>query len=71
MGAALLMGRELVKLAEQHGWVDVGGSNHPFVLKKPGKRPVPVRHKLQNPNEIRGILKQLEIPKSAWPAIVA
>lgn len=34
-------------------------------------RPVPVRHKLQNPNEIRGILKQLGIPRTDWPAVVA
>lgn len=68
MGSALLKGIEIVKLAERHGWIDVGGTNHPYLLKKAGKRPVPVREKLQNPNEIMAILKQLEIPKRDWPA---
>lgn len=71
MGSALMDGVDLVRLAERHGWVDVGGSKHPFLLKKLGKRPVPVRNKLQNPNEIRAILKQLEIPRTEWPAVVA
>ncbi len=71
MGTALMDGREIVRLAEQHGWREVGGTRHPYLLKKSGKPPVPVRHKLQNPNEIRGILKQLEIPRGEWPAVVA
>lgn len=70
MGTALMYGRELVALAERHGWTDVGGSKHPHLLKKPGCRPVPVRAKLQNPNEIRAILKQLMIPRAEWPATV-
>ena len=71
MGTALLDGLDVVKLAEGHGWQDVGGSKHPYLLKKSGKRPVPVRHKLQNPNEIRAILKQREIPRADWPPVVA
>ncbi len=71
MGTALMDGLDIVRIAERHGWQDVGGSKHPYLLKKAGKRPVPVRHKLQNPNEIRGILKQLEIPRAEWPAVVA
>ena len=70
MGTALLDGLDVVKIAERFGWHDVGGTKHPYLLKKVGKRPVPVRHKLQNPNEIRAILKQLEIPRSDWPSIV-
>lgn len=71
MGTALMDGVDIVRLAERHGWEDVGGTKHPFLLKKSGKRPVPVRNKLQNPNEIRAILKQLEIPRSDWPAVVS
>jgi hypothetical protein len=71
MGSALIDGADIVKLAERFGWADVGGTKHPFLLKKSGKRPVPVRNKLQNPNEIRAILKQLEIPRADWPAVVA
>lgn len=71
MGSALMDGVDLVRLAERHGWVAVGGSKHPFLFKTVGWRPVPVRNKLQNPNEIRGILKQLEIPRTEWPAVVA
>jgi len=71
MGSALLDGIDIVRLAERNGWENVGGSKHPYLLKKAGKRPVPIRNKLQNPNEIRGILKQLDIPRVQWPAVVA
>lgn len=70
MGSALMKGLEIVKLANAHGWADEGGTKHPHLLKKAGKRPVPVRGKLQNPDEIRGILKQLEIPRAEWPTFL-
>lgn len=70
MGTALLDGIDLVRIAVRHGWVDVGGSKHPYLLKKDGKRPVPIRHKLQNPNEIRAICRQLDLPRDEWPAVV-
>lgn len=56
-------------IAGEFGWLDDGpGSDHPYILKRPGaRRPVPVRDRLENKNECRGILKQLEIPKEAWP----
>ncbi len=41
MGSALMDGVDLVRLAERHGWVDVGGSKHPFLLKKLGNDPCP------------------------------
>ena len=62
-----LMGSEIVKLAEAHGWRDRGGSRHLHILDMAGRRPVPVRRKLKNYNEARGILKQLGIPRDAWP----
>ena len=43
------------------------GANHPYILKKPGFRSVPVRDKIQNRFEALAILKQLGIPKAAWP----
>jgi len=71
MGSAFMLGIELVKLAICHGWQDRGpGGSHPYVLTKPGCRPVPVRDKLQNPNEVRGLLKELGIPRVEWPAKV-
>lgn len=61
-------GAILKRLAEENGWVDDGpGANHPFVMKKLGHRPVPIRAKLTNMNEARDILKQLEIPREQWP----
>jgi hypothetical protein len=61
-------GEILKKLAEQNGWADEGpGANHPFVMKKAGQRPVPIRAKLTNMNEARDILKQLKIPRAQWP----
>lgn len=68
MGSAFMKGLELVHLALVHGWTDAGpGANHPYILKKPGFRSVPVRDKIQNRFEAIGILKQLGIPKAAWP----
>jgi hypothetical protein len=64
-----MRGRELVAIAQRHGWADAGpGANHPFVLKKPGAlRPIPIRDRLENRFEVQAILKQLEIPRSDWP----
>ena len=68
MGSAFMKGLELVQLAQHHGWADGGpGANHPYILKKPGFRSVPVRDKIQNRFEALAILKQLGIPKAAWP----
>jgi len=36
-------------------------------MRKAGERTVPIRGKLQNPNEVRSILKQMGIPKADWP----
>lgn len=69
MGSASWYGSDIAKIGKQHGWEDAGpGGNHPHVMKKAGHRPVPIRHKLQNPQEVKGILQQMEIPKSAWPS---
>jgi hypothetical protein len=69
MGSAFMMGIELVKVAIQHGWVDRGpGGCHPYVLVKPGCRPVPVRDKLQNRFEAQALMKELSIPRADWPA---
>lgn len=68
MGSAAWKGKELKDIAERHGWVDSGpGGKHPFVMKKPGKRTVPLRDKIQNAHEARSLLKQLDIPKIEWP----
>ena len=40
----------------------------PFIFKRKGAlRPVPIRAKLENKDEVRGIVKQWEIPKEEWP----
>ncbi len=63
-----MRGREIVALAREFGWVDDGpGANHPYILKREGDRPVPVRARLDNRFEVQAILKQLGIPRSAWP----
>lgn len=64
---SFMAGREIVKLALKYGWIDKGGTKHPYQLEKAGKRPVPVRGRLENPNEIRKILGQLDIPRADWP----
>ena len=67
-----MRGREIVAIATANGWKDDGpGSEHPFILKKPGAvRPVPVRDRLENRFEVQAILKQLGIPREEWPAKV-
>jgi len=70
MGSALMKGREMAALASTFGWTVESGSKHPFLLTKQGKRCVPVRAKLQNPKEIRAILKQPEFPPDDWPAFL-
>lgn len=61
-------GEILKGLAEANGWIDDGpGANHPYVMKKAGLRPVPIRSKLTNHTEVRDILKQLKIPRDQWP----
>jgi len=73
MGSAFMMGIELAKLAEQHGWTlrPHPGGDHPYLLERPGgPRPVPVRHKLKSRAEVITILKQLGIPRAAWPGAV-
>ena len=63
-----MRGREIVEIAQCHGWADEGpGANHPYILKQAGQRQVPVRDKLENKYEAQGILKQLAIPRSDWP----
>jgi hypothetical protein len=65
---SFMRGREIVQIALLHGWADDGpGANHPYILKRAGRRPVPVRDRLENKFEAQGILKQLEIPKADWP----
>lgn len=65
---SFMRGREIVEIAERHGWNDDGpGANHPYILKQAGQRPVPVRDKLENKFEAQGILKQLGISESDWP----
>jgi len=65
--ASFMTGREILKLAIRHGWVDRGGSKHPVRMVKPGKRTVPIRDRLENADEVRAVLKQLEIPRADWP----
>jgi hypothetical protein len=63
-----MRGREIVALAVEFGWVDAGpGANHPHILKREAERPVPVRARLENRFEVQSILKQLGIPRTAWP----
>jgi hypothetical protein len=63
-----MRGREIVALAVEFGWVDAGpGANHPQILKREAERPVPVRARLENRFEVQSILKQLGIPRTAWP----
>jgi hypothetical protein len=65
---SFMRGREIVEIARRHGWTDDGpGASHPYILKLSGRRPVPVRDKLENKFEAQGILKQLGIPRSDWP----
>ena len=65
---SFMRGRELAAIALLHGWTDSGpGANHPYVLKRAGRRPVPVRDKLENKFEAQAILEQLGIPRSDWP----
>ena len=65
---SFMRGREIVALAREFGWVDEGpGSSHRHILKREGERPVPVRARLENRFEVQSILKQLGIPRSAWP----
>ena len=67
--ASFMTGREIVKLALKHGWVNVGpGSKHPFLLTRPGaKRNIAVRDQLPNRYEAQDILKELGIPRADWP----
>ena len=68
MGTAAWEGKDLKEIGLKHGWKDGGpGGSHPYLMKKAGKRTVPIRSKLNNPNEVRSILKQMDIPRSAWP----
>jgi len=68
MGRADWEGKDRKKIGIEHGWKDEGpGGSHPFLRKKTGERTVPIRSKLNNPNEVRSILKQMGIPRSAWP----
>ena len=68
MDSAFMLGIELVKRAAKHDWLDRGpGGSHPYILTKAGYRPVLVRDKLQNPNEVRGLLKELGISRSGCP----
>jgi len=61
-------GRDIVDLAKLHGWIDSGpGGSHKFLLKKLGKRTVPIRDRLENKFEAQGVLKQLEIDRADWP----
>lgn len=64
-----MRGQEIVRIAVAFGWTDQGpGSNHPFLLRRAGApRRVPVRDKLENRAEVQGILKQLQVPREAWP----
>ena len=63
-----MRGHEIVVLAREFGWVDEGpGANPPHILKRDGDRPVPIRARLENRFEVQSILKQLGIPRSAWP----
>jgi len=55
-----MRGQEIVRLAVDHGWRDGGpGASHPFILKRAGFRPVPVRNRIENRFEAQAILKQL------------
>ena len=68
MGSAAWKGEVLKGIGEKNGWTDAGpGGNHPFRMKKKGQRTVPIRAKIQNRDAARGILIQMEIPKSEWP----
>ena len=68
MGAATWLGRKFKEIGVRNGWADAGpGGKHPFLMKKAGERTVPIRAKLQNPNEARSILKQMGIPRDQWP----
>jgi hypothetical protein len=68
MGSAAWSGEELKAIGEQHGWNDAGpGGKHPIRMQKAGYRTVPIRKKIQNREEAKGILKQMDIPKKDWP----
>lgn len=68
MGSAAWNGIDLKKIGEKYGWKDAGpGGSHPILMRKPGYRTVPIRAKIQNRDEARGILRQMEIPKEEWP----
>lgn len=69
MGSAYLLGIDLVKMAEKHGWVlrDRPGGNDPYILERPGRWCVPIRYKLKSRLEVITILKQLGIPRDEWP----
>jgi hypothetical protein len=66
--ASFMRGGDIVALASEFGWIDAGpGANHPHILKREGDRPVPVRARLDNRFEVQSGLKQLGVPRTAWP----
>lgn len=68
MGSAAWFGIDLKKLGENIGWKDEGpGAKHPILMKKAGERSVPIRAKIHNRDEAKGILKQMGVPKKDWP----
>jgi predicted RNA binding protein YcfA (HicA-like mRNA interferase family) len=60
----------LIKLAEEHGWVahkSKKGGSHTVMMKKPGKRKVPIRSTCKGKIEAQVILDELGIPRDKWP----
>ena len=68
MGRAAWLGDDLKSIGEENGWTDAGpGGNHPIRMQKSGERTVPIRAKIANRDEAKGILKKMGIPRSEWP----
>lgn len=70
MGQNFIDPKIIIKLAIQYGWVahkSQHGGDHTTMLKKPNGRTVPIRDTIRGRIETQIILKELGIPRSAWP----
>ena len=70
MGENFIDPKVIIKLAIQFGWEahrSPSGGDHTTMLRKPGGRTVPLRHKIRGRIEAQIILKELGIPKPSWP----
>ena len=70
MGDNFIDPKVIIKLAIQFGWAahrSVSGGDHTTMFKRPGGRTVPMRHKIRGRMEAQILLKELGIPRAAWP----